>query len=507
MKPFEESRNGFEKGGNAQQPPLKSMKIAPRKHPGKLGFLTSFLSFAGGDRRKHELEFLPAAIEIVETPPSPIGRAVGLTLIAVFCAAPLWAWLGTVDIVAVAHGKIVPSGRTKVIQPFETGVVRAIYVRDGQAVRAGDVLVELDPTITQADVGRLKSDLLAAELDGARLRAAAVGHDDPSVDFIPPKGAPLAMAEIYRNLLISQATEQKAKLAAIDRQEMEKKAERDTVDALIKKLNATIPILQQRVDMRKQLYDKELGSKLLYLSELQDLVGQQQDLNVQKSRYHEALESIAALEDSHAKAVAEYRHVVFGDLAKAEQKVGSLKQDLVKAEERTKLQRLTAPVDGVVQQLAVHTVGGVVTAAQALLVIVPKESTLEIEAMVSNRDIGFVHQGQKAEIKVDTFNFTRYGLLHGIVETVSSDSIVRSKPQSGGGTDVSNTSSSEPSGQELVYAARVSLDRTRMRVDDKFVNLSAGMAVTVEIKTGSRRVISYLLSPIFRYKQESFHER
>jgi hemolysin D len=191
----------------------------------------------------------------------------------------------------------------------------------------------------------------------------------------------------------------------------------------------------------------------------------------------------------------------------AERKVAGLSEDLVKAEQRTKFQALTAPVDGVVQQLAVHTIGGVVTPAQALLVVV--DSRLEIEAMVSNRDIGFVHPGQDAEIKIDTFNFTRYGLLRGKVVSVSQDAIVRDKPQDKTGDKVADaeTSTSEPKGQELVYAARISLDRTLMQIDNNVVNLSPGMAVTVEIKTGSRTVISYLLSPLLRYRQEMLRER
>jgi hemolysin D len=162
-----------------------------------------------------------------------------------------------------------------------------------------------------------------------------------------------------------------------------------------------------------------------------------------------------------------------------------------------------------VQQLAVHTVGGVVTPAQSLMVIVPSDSRLEIEAMVSNRDIGFVHIGDEVEIKVDTFDFTRYGLLHGKVLSISSDSIVRDVPtdkpadKSAGNA----SSSSEPKGQELSYAARISLDRMQMQVEDKMVNLSPGMAVTAEIKTGSRRIISYLLSPLMKYREESLRER
>jgi hemolysin D len=252
-----------------------------------------------------------------------------------------------------------------------------------------------------------------------------------------------------------------------------------------------------------------LASKVIYLTEMQDLVGLQQDVVVQQSRLHEADASIALLNETREKTAVEYRRTVYDALSKAEQKAASLAQDVVKAEQRTKLQRLTAPVDGVVQQLAVHTVGGVVTPAQTLAVVVPTEAPLEIEAMLSNRDIGFVHAGQRAEIKVDTFNFTRYGLLHGEVLSVSSDAITRDTQQntSNDRTAGAATNSSEPKGQELEYAARVSLDRTDMQVDEKRVKLGPGMAVTVEVKTGSRRIISYLLSPLARYGKEALRER
>ena len=196
-------------------------------------------------------------------------------------------------------------------------------------------------------------------------------------------------------------------------------------------------------------------------------------------------------------------------MAEAERKAAGIAADLSKAEQRTKLQQLTAPVSGMVQQLTVHTVGGVVTPAQSLAVIVPNDSQLEIEAMVSNRDVGFVHAGDEVEIKVDTFDFTRYGLLHGNVLSISSDAIVRdnSSDQSKDKQPGSATASSEPKGQELTYAARISVDRTQMQVEDKKVSLSPGMAVTAEIKTGSRRIIGYLFSPLIKYKQESLRER
>jgi membrane fusion protein, hemolysin D len=295
----------------------------------------------------------------------------------------------------------------------------------------------------------------------------------------------------------------------LNRQQEQKEAERATIGAAISKLEATLPVVEQRFDVRKTLYGKEIGAKLQYLEALQQLLEQQQDLVLQKSRYREATAALAAIGETRAQTVAEYRRTRFGEFAEAERKMAGLQQDLVKAEQRTKLQLLTAPVDGIVQQLTVHTIGGVVTPAQALLVLVPVDGRLEIEATVPNRDIGFVAAGQDAEIKVDTFNFTRYGILHGKVLSVSQDAIARDKPPDRPNDKSKGTEggTSEPQGQELGYAARISLDRTRMQVGDNMVNLSPGMAVTVEIRTGSRTVMSYLLSPLLRYKQDSLRER
>ncbi|SED77887.1 hemolysin D [Rhizobiales bacterium GAS188] len=460
-------------------------------------------------RDREELAFLPAALEIMETPPSPLGRWITVTIAGVFCLALAWASLGRIDIVASAPGKIIPSDRTKVVQPFETGVVRAIRIRDGQAVKAGDVLIELDPTMNEAERDHLRSDLISARLDAARLRAALSDGSDPLAHFHPPDEASPALISMQRQFLIDQTSEHHAKLASLDRQKAQKEAERATIAATVGKFEQTIPVLQQRVDIRKTLFDHSTGSKANYLEMLQALVDQQQDVIIQKSRAREADAALAAITETRAQAGSEYRRTLSGELVEAERKIAGLSQDLVKAEQRTKFQQLIAPVDGVVQQLAVHTVGGIVTPAQALLVVVPRDSHLEIEAMVSNRDIGFVHAGQDAEIKIDTFNFTRYGLLHGQVLSVSQDAITRDTPQDkdNGRAQNAESSTSEPKGQELAYAARVSLDRTQMQVENNSVNMSPGMAVTVEIKTGSRRVISYLLSPLLRYKQETLRER
>jgi hemolysin D len=465
----------------------------------------------GRDRRtEFEVAFLPAALEVMERPPSPTKRVLGAIIIALFCIALGWASIGSVDIIAISQGKIVPSGRTKLVQPFETGVVRAIHVRDGQNVKAGEVLIELDPTMTAADVQHLKADLSTMQLYVARLRAALSDSEDALDSFKPPAGADPALVEMNRQFLVSQVSEQRSKIAELERQRLQKAAERDTVAAGISKIEGAIPILKERLGIRKYLYESELGSKITYLSDLQELTGQQNDLLVQQSKLREAEAATAVLSETKAKVTAEYRHKLYSDLAEAEQKAAGLSQDVIKAEKRANLQFLTAPVDGVVQQLSVHTIGGVVTPAQSLAVVVPFDTRLEIEAMVSNRDIGFVTVGQDVQVKIDTFTFTRYGLLKGKVLSVSGDAIPRNKPPEGNSADAAkglDTSTSEPKGQELVYSARISLDRTQMQVDDKIVNLSPGMAVTAEIVTGRRRIISYLLSPVMKYSHDVLRER
>ncbi len=459
-----------------------------------------------GRWRRDELEFLPAALEIIETPASPVGRAIGGSIILFFMLALAWAIVGHVELVATAPGVVVQSGRTKVIQPLEIGVVRAIHVHDGQSIRAGQVLVELDPTTNAAERDRLESALMVARLDIARL-SATLSDANPAAQLTAPPGATSAQIELARQLMASQVAEQAAKLAALDRQQAQQDANRAAVAATVDKLSALLPILRQRVEMRKTLYDRQLGSKLTYLTEEQQMVESERELVVQKNRLTEAEAALLAIGEKRRQAEAEFRRSRLGELAQAEEKADNLAQELVKAEQRTRLQTLTAPVDGVVQQLAIHTVGGVVTPAEPLMAVVPAESPLEIEAYVSNQDVGFVHGGQKAAIKIDTFDFTRYGLLHGDVLSVSRDAVNAESPQqtTPRAASIAPTQSRSESG--AAYTARISLDRAAIQIDGKMVDLRPGMAATVEINTGTKRVIDYLVSPLLRYEQESLRER
>jgi hemolysin D len=458
-------------------------------------------------RTGYEVDFLPAALEIVERPVSPLPRVVGATIISFFVIALAWSWFGKVDIIATAAGKIIPSGRAKLIQPLEIGAVKAIHVDEGQHVHAGDMLIEMDPTTNQADRDRFASDLIRARLDVARLQAQ-LGQikGDPFAAFAEADAALIATARDHK---AAQEAEQQAKLSAIDKQLAEKRAEYDGVKATIAKLEASLPLVEQRADIRRQGLTTGFGSKLNYLELQQSVVETKNEMLVQTHHLDEAQQAMAALDHQRRQTEAEYRRNLLTDLTKSETQMAELAQELRKATDKTELQRLTAPVDGVVQQLAVHTIGGIVTPAEQLMVIVPSDAKLEIEAMIENKDIGFVEIGQPAEIKVETFNFTRYGLLHGKVTRVSRDAVPTDKPTQPppGSTQNTLASAESQAPQHLAYVARIALDHVTMQVEDKEVPLEPGMEVTVEIKTGQRRVLDYLLSPLRTYRHDAIRER
>jgi len=462
-------------------------------------------------RRRDETAFLPAALEIVETPAPPLGRAIGATIITFFCVALAWSVFSRIDIVAIASGKVVPSGRVKLIQPLDSGVVKAIYVQDGDHVAKGQVLVELDGTTAAAERDKVARQLLDSRLEAAQLTAlqAGLGGGDPEAAFSPPPDTAPYMVMRARSALIARAEEQKAKLAGIDQQIAQKSAEADEVATVIGKLQASTPILAEQVDVRRQAMNIQFGNKLAYLEIEQRLVEQQHDLIAEQNRAVETATAKHALERQREQAQAEYARFVLDNLGGAEQRVAEQTQDLIKAEDRLAETHLAAPIDGTVQQLAIHTVGGVVTPAEPLLVIVPDDSALIIEAMVQNRDVGFVHVGDGAEVKVETFTFTRYGLLHGKIVGISRDTVASDqsrsedeRPGGNGGQHDGGSATGAP-----VYIARIKLDRDSFLFEGRDHPLGPGMAVTAEIKTGRRRVIDYLLSPIREYQQEALTER
>lgn len=437
----------------------------------------------------YEARFLPAALSLQEAPPSPAPRVAMWLLIGFALLALLWAIFGEIDIVATAQGKIVPNDRTKVIQPLESATVQAIHVADGQTVKAGQVLIELDATAAMADRARVSGDLAAATLQAARARGLLESIQTQKLARIPPlPDIASGKLEEAQRLLDGQVVELLSKLARVDADIAKREAELRSTHEMIHKLEQTAPIARQRAHDYKALVDQNFVSKHGYLEREQTRIEQDADLATLRSRLKEI--SAALLETHYQKKalVAEARRATLDSLTDAEQKMAALRQELIKADSRAAVLQLTAPVDGTVQQLAIHTVGGVVTPAQVLMMIVPNDHPLDVEAYLENKDIGFVTAGQVAETKIETFPYTKYGTIHASVVNVSHDAINDEK-------------------RGLIYAARVKMARATMQVENKLVNLTPGMAVTVEIKTGKRRVIEYFLSPLLQYAGESLRER
>ena len=428
-------------------------------------------------------------MEILETPASPIGRTIMLSLAAFFVIALGWSVIGHVDVVAVAQGKLVPTGGIKTIQPLEIGAVRAIHVRNGQSVQAGDILVELDSTESEVDRGQVTRELMAARVEHARLMAHLCMLDRGiRTDLQEPEGADYKIVLMHKKRLESDMLAFKSEIATLEGEQARRLAEREGIKTEIRKLTQTIPLIEGREKGVGDLFRKGVAPKPQWLELKQLLIESKEDLEIQRHKLAEADAGLKTTMMQMEKAKAEAQKTVLTEIVDVEDRIKAAELQLRKADRRERQQRLTAPVDGVVQQLQVRTVGGVVEPAQVLMVIVPKDAVLEVEAQVLNKDRGFVSADQVAEVKLESFPFTKYGTIDGTVKHVSGDAI-------------------EDQQLGLVYATRVEMAKSTIMADGREVRLGPGMAATVEIKTGKRRIIEFVMSPLLRYKNESLRER
>jgi hemolysin D len=441
------------------------------------------------EREPHELEFLPDALALQETPVSPLPRMTMWILISFAGVALAWSIIGKIEVVAVAQGKIVLGDRSKTIQSMDAAVVKTIFVRDGQSVKAGDVLVELDSTDADADVLTIEKELTAAKLEVMRNRALIEALESGRIPRLNSDGNPNAQVYSQAEELVKGRYEdfhaKTMKLAAdIEAQQADLSASREIVNSL----EQSLPISTRRTSDLKKLSEENLVSKHDYLVQEQTRLEQEGNLAAQRKRVDSLDAAIRSLRRQQASVLAETRKNALESIEQNNQKISSFEQDLVKAKMKGQLLTLTSPVNGTVQQLAVHTVGGVVTTAQPLMTIVPNDGALEVEAVLENKDVGFVREGQDAIVKVATFPYTKYGTIDGLVTSVSRDAVDNEK-------------------LGPIYQMRVKLKRSAIIVDGNRVGLGAGMATTVEVKTAKRRLIEYFLSPLIQHSSESFRER
>jgi hemolysin D len=454
---------------------------------------------AGPKRLADEAAFLPAALSLQETPAHPAPRRVAWGLCTLFIIALVWAIVGEIDIVAVAPGRIVVSERTKTLQPLEASVVKRVLVKDGDVVQAGQVLVELDATNAAADGANVQEQLSMAISEERRstalIKALRTGHGSLVLPPLPlgeggGEGRSAGIKHQPRDGAQLQAewSDITAKLGKLDAEQARRQAELATMRELIKKLEATLPIAAQREADFKGLAEQGFMSSHAGQDRTRERIEQERDLATQQAKLVEAQAALRESENTRSAYVAETQRALSDRQAQAASKRQQFTQERSKTEQRSRLTQMTAPVAGTVQQVAIHTEGGVVTPAQVLMVIVPKDAEVTAEVVIDNKDIGFVNAGQTVAVKLETFPFTRYGTVEARVKSVTADAVNDEK-------------------KGAIFPAVLSLGQSSINVDGKRIALSPGMNVTAEIKTGKRRVIEYLLSPVQKTVTESMGER
>ncbi len=488
----------------------------------------------GSDR-----EFLPAALEILETPPSPLPVALMLTICAFIAAALVWSFFGRLDVHAVAPGRIETASRAKIVQPFDNGKVAAIHIENGATVKVGQPLLELDPAEAQADANTARDAMdsnsaeiarrayavraarsIPRELDGAKALesglesvalSSAISEAEAKIDFAPTTPADDRLRE--RSVLTADLNQLGDTLVNLDKQIAQKEATRQRLDMSIGFQNVLMETLTDRVGTRQRAIELQVGTKINLYDAKEELEKSQSQLASDQGQKIETEAALNELRSQKAKSVSQFIADNENKAADAARKLNDARQSLAKAAAKLERTKLVAPIDGVIQQLAVTTIGQVVTTGQQLAMVTPSEGALQVDVLVANLDIGFIKPGQDVVVKVDAFPFTRFGALKGKVKRIATQAISEAEAKRAmadvtapnNNNPASNSAPGQP--DSFVFPVTVTLDQSTMRIGDVDIPLTSGMTVSAEIKTDSRRVIDYLLSPLSKVGSEALRER
>ena len=435
------------------------------------------------------LDFAPDMVRIQAQAPSPLPRAVMYLLLGLLATMTLWAFLGRLDIVASAQGKIVPQGFLKIVQPAEPGIVREILVKDGDSVVQGQALIRMDARVSDADRSMVENELrmralqlrrIDAELDAAPLARAA--NDDPLL-FAQIDAQYRARRQAYRDAL-------EAESAVIAKAEQDLKVAIEIEE----KLGKTVPIYRQQAEGWSTLAREGYAGKLMALERQRLYLENAQDLRAQSHNIEALRANIAQSKVRLAQITSNYRQQLHNERVEAEAQRHRVQQELDKQQHRSSLLELKAPQAGIVKDLATHTPGTVVAPGAILLTLVPNDEPLVAEVWIGNVDAGFVQPGQKVRVKIATFPFQKYGMVDGTVQHVSADA------------QNADLSKAQPS-LNASYRALVALDIGQPGNPASRLPLAPGMLVNAEIQLGTRSVVEYLLSPIQKVAHEAARER
>ncbi|MBZ9739935.1 MULTISPECIES: HlyD family type I secretion periplasmic adaptor subunit [unclassified Mesorhizobium] len=490
-----------------------------------------------GQIRGRDLQFLPAALEILETPTPPVATTFMMTICAFAAAAILWSFIGHLDVDAVAPGKIEALGHAKVVEAIDPGKLAFIHVEPGSNVHSGDLLVEFDPAESRAELDAAQSELYAAQAEIVRRRfaigqvqglavklqadsdqtapaAALVPIIQTSADVgwtapIPSETRQREQAVLQADFAVLAST-----LESLDKQSMGRHASLTRLHMSIAHENDLIETLSQAAAMRQESVVREVDSKINLYDAQAELEKSQSQLASDTGQLAEGQAALDETSSDKRKAVEQFLADYAGKLADAEKHGDDEAQAVNKAEAQLAHTRLTAPVDGIVQDLAATTIGQVFTTGQQIMTIAPAKPSLQVEALVPNTDIGFLKLGQGAVIKVDAFPFTRFGTVRGHIVRIAAGAVEEqeAKRQLADAVAAANEATSSAgvspgSAPSFVFPITIALDQNSIAVDGADIPLASGMSVVAEVRTGERRIIDYLVSPLSKISSEAFKER
>ncbi|MCP1845513.1 hemolysin D [Bradyrhizobium sp. USDA 4524] len=463
---------------------------------------------------RSDQEFLPAALEILEIAPSPVGVALMWIICTLATCVLVWSYVSRIDVIATAQGKIQPVGHVKIIQPSEPGRIVAIHVQNGQLVTEGQELIGLESGEADADVNELRARLQALRGEAIRRNAALRAVEarrlaSPAIDW--DEVIPREVREREALVLEAVLNQLKAKTAELEAEKRQKQLERDLYAATSDALETLAATLQERVDMRASLARTGSGSKADLIDSLERLQDQKAKLATARGQFSETEAAIDVLSQRIESGYSDFTADNLQKLAEAEREIDGITQRIAKARVRQQRMVLKSPIAGRVSAMSVTTFGQVVSTGEELMRIVPDAGSLEIECYIANRDIGFVHPGQAAAIKIESLPFTRYGTIDATLLSIQHDAIPEPDATQAEGNPIRSLDNRGFAGaqrtQNLVFPATLRPEVTRVIADGAPVPLSPGMAVKVEIKTGSRRVLDYVFSPLVEITSQAFKER
>ena len=447
------------------------------------------------------LAFSPPLLRLTDTPPNPLGRQVLWLLLSLLAALLVWALVGQLDIVAVAEGKLIPQSYLKIVQPAESGIVKEILVKEGDAVRAGQALLRMDPLIADAD-----AQALDAEYRRKRLSLRRIDAEIANRPFAEEAGDPPAL---YREIAAQHRANRAALEAALAEEHSRLVRYRHDLassEQVREKLEATLPHYRAQDAAFEKLAKDGFAGTLMASDKRRERIEREQELQNQVHLVASNRAYVTQSEKRLAQIDSDYRRQLHAERNELHGQAEKLAQEIAKQAHRQGLQELKAPQDSVVKELATHTAGAVVQPGTVLVTLVPKEETLRAEVWVSNEDIGFVRPGQPVKLKFAAYPFQKCGMAEGTVEHVSADAA----DNAGNGANGTGAASGDkPAGAAapLRYKALVTLARMELEMDGRRFPLSAGMQANAEILLGTRTVMEYLLSPVRKAWHEAGRER